>query len=59
MGPRGVLRPVLAGDLYIGNVLEVATAYDYLPPHAQAVHADPAVIALYTSARRERPTRTP
>jgi hypothetical protein len=49
----------LAGDLYIGTVLEVATAYDYPPSHAQAVHADPAVIALYTSARRERPTPAP
>ena len=49
VGPRRRSPPGLAGDLYIGNVLEVATAYDYLPPHAQAVHADPAVIALYTS----------
>lgn len=49
----------LAGDLYVGNLLEVATAYDYLPSNLEAVHSDPAVIALYTSARRERPTRTP
>lgn len=50
----------LAGDLYVGNLLEVATAYDYPPAHAAAVHADPAVIALFTvSGRRERPTRTP
>lgn len=49
----------LAGDLYIGNTLEVATAYDYPPSNLEAVHSDPAVIAMYTSARRERPTRTP
>lgn len=49
----------LAGDLYIGNPLEVATAYDYPPSNMEAVHSDPAVIAMYTSARRERPTRTP
>jgi hypothetical protein len=49
----------LAGDLYVGNLLEVATAYDYPPAMAGAVHGDPAVIALYTSARRERRTRTP
>lgn len=47
----------LAGDLYVGNLLEVATAYDYTPANAAAVHGDPAVIALYTSARRERQNR--
>ena len=49
----------LSWRIYVGNLLEVATAYDYTPSNASAVHGDPAVIALYTSARRERPTRTP
>lgn len=44
----------LVGDLYIGNLLEVATAYDYTPANAQAAHDDPSVLAIYTTA----PTRT-
>jgi hypothetical protein len=50
----------LTVDLYVGNLLEVATAYDYTPSNAQAVHSDPGVIALYSQStrRRERPTRT-
>lgn len=51
----------LADDLYVGNMLEVATAYDYTPANAAAVHSDPAVIALYSSTGRprERTTRGP
>jgi hypothetical protein len=41
-------------DLYVGNLLEVATAYDYTPSNAQAVHGDPAVIALYSQSTRRR-----
>ena len=51
----------LTVDLYVGNLLEVATAYDYTPAGAQAVHGDPAVISLPASQstrRRERQTRT-
>ena len=42
-------------ELYIGNLMEVATAYDYTPQRElQAVHDDPSVIALYGPAKRPR-----
>jgi hypothetical protein len=42
-------------DLYVGTVMEIATAYDYVAADAAAVHDDPLVIGLYSStAQRER-----
>lgn len=44
-------------DLYIGNVMEVAAAYD-VAGNLPAVHDDPSVIALYgTPTRRQRANR--
>jgi hypothetical protein len=40
-------------ELYIGNTLEVAAAYDYATV-PDAVHDDPSVVALYAKPARER-----
>lgn len=44
-------------ELYVGNLLEVATAYDVEPTKAATVHDDPAVIAIYVTPRRTRANR--
>ena len=44
-------------DLYVGNLMEVATAYDVEPAKAASVHDDPAVLAIYVTPRRTRVNR--
>jgi hypothetical protein len=44
-------------ELYVGNLLEVATAYDVEPTKATTIHDDPAVLAIYVTPRRTRANR--
>lgn len=44
-------------DLYVGNLMEVATAYDVEPAKAASVHDDPAALAIYVTPRRTRVNR--
>lgn len=44
-------------DLYVGNLMEVATAYDVEPAKAMTIHDDPAVVAIYVTPRRTRANR--
>jgi hypothetical protein len=44
-------------DLYVGNLMEVATAYDVEPAKAASIHDDPAVLAIYVTPRRTRANR--
>lgn len=43
-------------ELYLGTLAEVAAAYDYRPDTVDAMHTDPAMIALYSG--RDAPVRT-
>ncbi len=42
-------RKAVGPDLYVGNLMEVAAAYEYLPGNLQAVHDDPSIIAIYAT----------
>jgi hypothetical protein len=47
----------LVPELYVGNLLEVATSYDVAPTKATTIHDDPAVLAIYVTPRRTRANR--
>lgn len=44
-------------DVYVGNLIEVATAYGYTPAEAMSVHDDPSILTIEVTPKRTRANR--